>query len=206
MCIRDRYVTVRTKIKVTCKIHGVKEMLPGSHFRRTGCRNCSNEMKSQRLTQDEFLKRCRDVHGNLYDYRLVRYKTSVDDVKIICRVHGVFLKHARNHMTGTGCDACHEATLVTEAQFLTRARDVHGDRYDYSLTKFERTYKKIDIICRKHGVFSQLANSHLEGKGCRRCVVLNGYKSRDFKRVCDKNNNGQGVLYVVECKGNNAVS
>lgn len=193
----------KDKIKVTCKKHGTKEMLPNSHFRRSGCRQCSNEADSRAFTQDEFIAKCKSTHGNRYDYSLTKYRSTVSDVKIICRIHGVFLKHARSHINGAGCPDCYEDTRVTAEEFLSRAKEKHGDKYDYSITRFERTSRKVDIICAKHGVFSQFANNHLEGKGCRRCATPNGYKSRDFKRVCDKNNNGKGVLYVIECKRGN---
>ena len=53
--------------------------------------------------------------------------------------------------------------------FIEMARKVHGDRYDYSCTKYEKSAVKVDIICRDHGLFSQTPNSHLQGRGCKLC-------------------------------------
>jgi len=37
--------------------------------------------------------------------------------------------------------------------FLERAKEVHGNRYDYSKVKYETTEKKVIIICKEHGEF-----------------------------------------------------
>jgi len=49
------------------------------------------------------------------------------------------------------------------------ARKVHGNLYDYSLVNYTFAKEKIQIICKKHGIFCQEANSHLYGVGCPIC-------------------------------------
>lgn len=46
----------------------------------------------------------------------------------------------------------------------------HGDRYTYDVTEYFGNTKKLNIVCKVHGEFSQLANDHLQGKGCRKCA------------------------------------
>jgi hypothetical protein len=41
----------------------------------------------KRLTKQEFIERCKIVHGNKYDYSLVNYKNCMSKVKIICPEH-----------------------------------------------------------------------------------------------------------------------
>jgi len=53
-------------------------------------------------------------------------------------------------------------------QFIERARKIHGDFYDYSLTEFKNAKIKLKIRCPKHGVFSQYPNGHLQSS-CRKC-------------------------------------
>jgi len=57
--------------------------------------------------------------------------------------------------------------------FITRAKEIHGDRYDYSLvlSTFTRQQNLVTITCSKHGDFQQLATNHLSGKGCRKCAT-----------------------------------
>jgi len=57
----------------------------------------------------------------------------------------------------------------TNAEFLTAARLVHGDRYEYP-EPYRGAFCKITIICRLHGSFRQTPQSHLRGSGCRECA------------------------------------
>ena len=59
---------------------------------------------------------------------------------------------------------------LTTKEFIKKAREVHGDRYDYSKVEYEGTSTKICIICKKHGEFWQTPYSHLNGHGCSKCA------------------------------------
>ena len=59
-------------------------------------------------------------------------------------------------------------TLTTE-QFIERAKQKHGDKYDYSHVVYERAISKVKIHCNVHGLFLQRPSEHLSGKGCRKC-------------------------------------
>lgn len=63
--------------------------------------------------------------------------------------------------------------------FVSRAIEKHGDRYDYSKSVYTKMHEKVCIICPEHGEFWQEAHSHLKGQGCPRC----GVASRASKRV-----------------------
>jgi hypothetical protein len=58
---------------------------------------------------------------------------------------------------------------LTTAEFIEKARTVHGARYDYSQSKYEGKEKPITIACPEHGGFTQRAGDHVRGKGCRKC-------------------------------------
>jgi very-short-patch-repair endonuclease/Zn finger protein HypA/HybF involved in hydrogenase expression len=47
---------------------------------------------------------------------------------------------------------------------------MHGDKYDYSQSNYVKSSVKIDIICKKHGLFSQLPSFHMYGSGCKKCA------------------------------------
>lgn len=68
--------------------------------------------------------------------------------------------------------------------FVYKAKQVHGDKYDYSLTEFEHSQKKVDIICSKHGVFKQQPSNHLIGSGCLLCA--NDSKSHTLESFIEK--------------------
>ena len=62
------------------------------------------------------------------------------------------------------------AKLTTE-EFIAKAKAVHGDRYDYSKVEYTGNKAKVCIICREHGEFWQVPNSHLRGIGCPQCAI-----------------------------------
>lgn len=58
---------------------------------------------------------------------------------------------------------------LTTEEFIKRAREKHGDRYDYSLVDYVDMFTPVEIVCRKHGVFKQAPNGHVRGAGCSLC-------------------------------------
>lgn len=48
----------------------------------------------------------------------------------------------------------------------------NNDKYDYSLVEYKTAHTKVKIICKKHGVFEQSPNNHLNGKGCPKCAHI----------------------------------
>lgn len=89
------------------------------------------------INTEKFIERANLAHNFKYDYSKSVYKSYKDDVIIICPVHGEFIQNARTHMRGNGCMKCGQesrikkATLTTEI-FISRAIEIHDDRYDYS--------------------------------------------------------------------------
>lgn len=58
---------------------------------------------------------------------------------------------------------------LTAAEFIVKARNTHGDRFDYSLVDYKNYWKHIIIICKIHGEFYQTPRLHLSGNGCSKC-------------------------------------
>ena len=58
---------------------------------------------------------------------------------------------------------------LTTAEFIERAAEIHGGKYDYSTTVYSTTYQKIAVGCPVHGAFIQVAKDHLNGYGCPVC-------------------------------------
>jgi hypothetical protein len=54
-------------------------------------------------------------------------------------------------------------------EFIQRAIEKHGDKYDYSKVDYKNAHSKVKITCRNHGEFLQQPNNHLQGKGCGGC-------------------------------------
>jgi len=128
----------------------------------------------RRMTSEEFLTRAKEVHSSRYTYDHTVYVNSTTSVVITCKTHGNINILPSTHLSGAGCRHCYYDRLSKKFRydtptFITKAKAVHGDLYDYSMVRYERSGKKVDIVCPIHGVFSQIPASHLAGFGCRRC-------------------------------------
>lgn len=58
--------------------------------------------------------------------------------------------------------------VITE-EFIKRAKETHGDKYDYSLVNYQKAKTKVKIVCPVHGMFEQMPSMHLKGQGCPKC-------------------------------------
>jgi hypothetical protein len=114
-------------------------------------------------------------HDGRYDYRLVRYTGAHNKVEIVCREHGSFWQNPTNHMQGKNCprcaaDATGRASRLTLEQFIKKAKDLWGDRWDYSDVVYNGAHVLVQIRCVDHGAFSQTPTNHLTGKlACPKC-------------------------------------
>lgn len=138
----------------------------------------------KKLTTEEFIEKARDVHGDRYDYSLTEYKKANEKVIITCREHGNFTQKPNNHVDSKqGCNSCaslikNESKRLTTEEFIEKARKVHGDKYDYSKVEYVKSISNVIIICKQHGEFEKSPNSHLQAKGCRKCMLEKLGKSR----------------------------
>ena len=80
---------------------------------------------------------------------------------------------------------------LTTEQFIHKAREIHGDYYDYSLVVYVNARIKVKIICPIHGEFEQLPSSHLRKSkrpvGCNNCgIEKRSYKILDLVKHIQK--------------------
>jgi len=119
------------------------------------------------------LEKFRTVHGNRYDYSRVDWKNARTPIQIGCPDHGSFSQLPMNHMKGSGCPRCAGVKRrLTTAEYLVRARQVHGEKYDYSRLEYVRNALPVTVICAVHGEFHPTATSHLQGRGCPGCASV----------------------------------
>jgi hypothetical protein len=102
------YVNLQTKVKIGCPIHGPFLKVPSRHIYGEGCPVCGmrrgGTAKNDGL--EGFKAKAIARHGNVYDYSKVEYVNSQTKVKIICPIHGPFLKVPGMHIHGAGCPTC----------------------------------------------------------------------------------------------------
>lgn len=164
------YVNSHTKITITCPIHGDFTQTPTNHLQGKGCPKCANK----EVTRDEFVEKAKLVHGDFYDYSKTNYTNNNTSVIITCPIHGDFEQKPKYHLQGKGCNLCGltrqvEKRCGTSEEFISRAKLIHGETYDYSNVNYVNSHTLVEILCRKHGPFKQIPYVHLYGCGCRIC-------------------------------------
>ncbi len=172
------YKGAHKKVIIGCSEHGDFEMKPNCHLTNQGCYKCGRKEVSKKLlsNKDEFINKSIEIHGDKYDYSLVDYTGNKNKVKIICKIHGEFLQNPNGHLDGNGCNECAiklnaDRNRKSLEQFITEARQVHGDKYDYSKVSYVNSREKVIIICKFHGEFLQSPEDHTHScAGCPGCM------------------------------------
>jgi len=98
------YIDSKTKLEITCHIHGSFWQNPNDHLNNHGCLKCCNDKRTK--TTEQFIVDAIKVHDDLYNYDKSIYINSNKKVEIICEKHGSFLQSAKTHLAGRGCPNC----------------------------------------------------------------------------------------------------
>jgi hypothetical protein len=95
-------------VMITCKVHGSFSQRPETHMRRFpwgkiyGCPECKLSDKIS-----NFISLSNITHDNKYDYSVMSYGRSDENVEIICPIHGIFKQIPYNHLQNKcGCPSC----------------------------------------------------------------------------------------------------
>jgi len=178
---------------IRCPEHGEFSQYP-SQLRKggSGCPRCGHDLRGQnkRITQDEAISKAVALHNGFYSYEKTVYTIGHEKMTVTCPLHGDFSVLAINHIYGgRGCPTCGAAkrghrftganTAVRSgpvmiakhaAKFEAQAREVHGDKYDYSQVDYKGRKTHVAILCPKHGPFQQTPDRHLSREhGCPEC-------------------------------------
>lgn len=139
-----------------------------------------SEAKPKVDRTDEFIEAANIKHNHKYDYSKVVYvDQTLTEVTIICPEHGEFQQTPSKHLSTIGCKKCGRGYMDTD-KFIKKATSIHNDKYDYSLTNFERSNIKVTILCDLHGEFTQKPNDHLTGYGCPKCGGTSNLSTDEF--------------------------
>ncbi len=69
--------------------------------------------------------------------------------------------------------------------FIEKAKNRHGDKYDYSKVEYKKAIEKVIIICneKEHGEFEQSPSKHLSGNGCPKCAGFGVTKEKFIEKA-----------------------
>lgn len=155
------------KITITCPIHGdfIKEAY--AHIDgKQGCPKCSLNFRTKKM----FIDDARKVHGNKYDYSLVKDALPNMKVDIVCNIHGVFQKTPYEHITKRiGCPKCSLelrkkdlASFIIDSNLDKRNIEIIGD--------YKSMAEKCKFRCKICGYEWEATPTKIQcGRGCPKC-------------------------------------
>ena len=175
-CSLHNYVTERTPVQALSKTHI--------------CKLC---WKDSYETYDLFKTRLCDIFGEKYKCYEETYVDSQVPAKFSCESHGDFWKSPTLMLHSKVCSKCNkeEDNKNRQGRFIEKAKEIHGETYDYSNVVYEHSLKLVSIECREHGLFKQSCSRHLRGFGCPTCGLLRGWAKKrtsfsEFEEVSNK--------------------
>lgn len=190
------YVNNSTKVMIFCTKHGgYFYQSPKDHIKGNGCKDCGIIVRSigRRTGLEEFIAQAKIKNCTSYDYSKVEYLNNSTKVLIGCRLHGDFQMSPAKHILGRGCQLCSREELGARftsntEEFISKAKDEHGDLYDYSKSVYIGVHTLLNIHCNTcDNDFQQKPNNHLSGRGCPTCSKSGYDKSK------------QGTFYILSC-------
>lgn len=149
---------------------------------------------------DKFIERTDELYSGKYLYDMSDFVNTNSYLKITCPEHGVFIQRVADHLASkTGCPSCSFVNRsIGKEEFLRRSYEIHGDKYDYSLTEFQTTAGKVKIVCPDHGLFEQIAKSHMDGHECFECSILKKHWAYEERcKLNPKFGEKIGCLYLL---------
>jgi len=201
--IFESYKNTRTKIKIICPEHGAFTQLPANHGMGQGCPKCGDLIlppQNEVRCWDTVEKKFREKHGDKYTYIKDTYINAREKMTIVCPVHGRFEQTPASHLIG-GCKKCgYDNRIKPWAEVEKMFRKVHGDRYQYNSSTYQKCEVNMTIICPEHGSFLQTPNNHRSGQGCRKCGLKakNSKNTNPWEKMHDKFIKLHGDLYTYK--------
>lgn len=151
------YINNRMDVNITCKQHGLFSQRPNNHLSGAGCPTCGiiSRNNLNRFTQEQFLEKCFEVHGDKYEYSKSIYINYTTPVEITCKHHGEFWQSPANHIwRGSNCPICAKSGFSIKAiNWLNQISTIfniniqhiaNGGEYE---VKYDNKKYKIDGVC-----------------------------------------------------------
>jgi len=185
-----------SKVRLICPEHGEFWKTPNSLLQGQGCRKCgtASAQNKNRMQQEEFIERAKDIHQNKYDYSKVNYINTDTKVCIICPEHGEFWQTPHHHLNGVGCPKCGRND-ITEKKLYENVAKIFPDAIrQYRPHFLYNNGKPLSL-----DIFIPSINTAIEYQGRQHFVPVSRYggdkelsntKRRDAKKfnLCNENN------------------
>lgn len=198
------YVNTITEIKVHCNKHNTDfEITPhrlmNGEERCPECKKIKMAEARRKSEEENFFEYMRTEHPE-FDISEAHYVNSLTPLRLICKKHPDELiyespwniKYGIPRIQREICPKCTEERNREEAEkeFIRRAKEIHGDKYNYDNIEFINFSSHVKgIKCNKCGkICEQSVASHLNGYNCCSCYHSNSYAELYVNEWLKENN------------------
>jgi len=211
----SNYVNTKTEIEILCKNHGVFYKKPSDLLDGNACKKCGKNANTKSSNKSVFIEEAKKVYGDKDDYTETNIISAKEKVKVRCTKHNyIFEKNIQSYLSGCGCPKCSaenysEVRTITTEDFISQAKEIHGDSCDYTDTIYTSCRDKVKIKCNKHNMyFETVPSNHIRGGRCRKCLSENISKAlRGKEGTCGYSKSGyvnqagdrEAYVYLIKC-------
>lgn len=123
----------------------------------------------KKLSFKDFVDKANEVHDNNFTYYQDTYVNTHTLTKIKCNVCGyIFWQMPYSHLAGHGCPKCSGLMHKTTEEIVKDFKKLNPN-LDYSQVNYVNTDTKVDIICKKHGLFQTTPHCFMKHPICPTC-------------------------------------
>ena len=170
-----------TKVTIVCPEHGevqVKISYLLDPNNKVPCPICNkiNKRKeeSQSFWKNNLLLKLNAKYQGKLDFSESVYMNATTPIIYKCTIHGYKQALVNNLLKedSIGCNECAiENRTMSLEEFIKRAKEVHGNKYDYSKVDYKNCETKVEIYCKEcKEYFWQTPNAHINNsQGCPKC-------------------------------------
>ena len=179
---KSAYINAKTKLIISCPLHGDFEQQPTNHKSGQGCPKCGREKcdKNRKVwTEESFRLKVSEIQPALIFNKTV-YASPKTKVLYDCPIHGEKSTYPYNLLKGCGCRNCSlQKPNINKDTWLSRFKDCGCENISYTrVAESFNAEEKITLICSVHGEFTQTPKDHL--KSC--CTKCGREKSHSHSR------------------------
>lgn len=173
--ILSDYIGANNKVVLKCTNCGYQWETTARSVAQSkhGCPQCGVEKSFREKSIQNFKEKLKKTDFEYIDY--VGKINNIHIVKVRCKTCGYIRTTNMNNVLRFGCNKCAQKRMPqcipkTTEEFIKKAREIHGNKYDYSKVNYIQNKEKVCIICPEHGEFWQTPNKHLYcQRGCPTC-------------------------------------
>lgn len=191
---KAKYQKATLKVVIHCtKCGNDFYQQPSNHLSGQGCSYCKGTQKT--------IKNLQTATNHLpYTFDFSTYVNGKSKIPIYCSKHDSTEYRTVTHILKrkTYCSSCETECRISNRKlkgmelFLSKAKKIHGCKYDYSEVVYEKMTTPVKITCNTcKFLFTQIPHNHLRGTGCPACGKNSqGWSANRYK-------NKPTVLYVL---------